>query len=167
MAMAATFEFDRYVFDTLMRDLVRHDRRPSAFLVYLAIAGFGGDGAHGLSHNDLADATGLSKRSVQDAITHLARRKLIEVQRVGPTEIALYRRSSRGVAEKKRRRGCPRRRSSFRSVSVRWSCSRSASAAGLRRAVRDCLGFHDLRRCSELHRIIAGIRVGRPGYAVG
>jgi hypothetical protein len=91
MAMAATFELDRYVLDTLMRDLVGHDRRPSAFLVYLAIAAHGGDGAHGLSHNDLADATGLSKRSVQDAITHLARRKLIEVQRVGPTEIALYR----------------------------------------------------------------------------
>jgi transcription initiation factor IIE alpha subunit len=93
MAMAATqgFELDRYVLDTLMRDLVGHDRRPSAFLVYLAILAHGGDGARGLSHNDLADATGLSKRSVQDAITHLARRKLIEVQRVGPTEIALYR----------------------------------------------------------------------------
>ena len=27
---------DHYVVDTLMRDLVGHDRRPSAFLVYLS-----------------------------------------------------------------------------------------------------------------------------------
>jgi CRP-like cAMP-binding protein len=91
MAMAATIALDVYVIDTLMRDLVKHDRRPSAFLVYLAIAAQAADGARGLSHADLSEATGLSKRSVQDAVTHLARRKLIEVQRVGPTETALYR----------------------------------------------------------------------------
>ncbi len=91
MAAKATFELDTYVAETLMRDLVGHDRRPSAFLVYLAIAAAGGDGARGMSYNDLAEMTGLSKRSTQDAIAHLARRKLIEVQRVGPTETALYR----------------------------------------------------------------------------
>lgn len=91
MAANITFEFDRYVIDTLMRDIVGHDRRPSAFLVYLAIAANAADGARGLSHGDLAEATGLSRRSVQDAVSHLARRKLIEVQRVGPTETALYR----------------------------------------------------------------------------
>lgn len=85
------FEIDRYVTDTLMRDLVGHDRRPSAFLVYLAIAAHGADGGRGLSYADLAEFTGLSKRSVQDAVAHLARRKLLEVHRVGPTEIALYR----------------------------------------------------------------------------
>ncbi len=74
-----------------MRDLVGHDRRPSAFLVYLAISAAGGDGARGMSYADLAEMTGLSKRSTQDAIAHLARRKLIEVHRVGPTETALYR----------------------------------------------------------------------------
>jgi CRP-like cAMP-binding protein len=98
MAMAAyhpakktSFELDTYVAETLMRDLVGHDRRPSAFLVYLAIAAAGADGARGLSHGDLAEMTGLSRRSVQDAIGHLARRKLIEVHRPGPTEMALYR----------------------------------------------------------------------------
>lgn len=91
MAAKATIELDAYVTDTLMRDLVSHDRRPSAFLVYLAIAASGQDGARGMSYGDLAEITGLSRRSVQDAIAHLARRKLIEVHRVGPTETALYR----------------------------------------------------------------------------
>jgi hypothetical protein len=93
MAMAAnsSLEIDRYVIDTLMRDIVGHDRRPSAYLVYLAIVGHAADGAKGLGYGDLAEATGLSRRSVQDAVSHLARRKLIEVQRVGPTETALYR----------------------------------------------------------------------------
>ena len=93
MAMGAKglFEADRYVVDTLMQDLVRHDRRPSAFLVYIAVMAHGEDGARGMSYADLAEFTGLSRRSVQDAISHLARRKLIEVQRVGPTEMALYR----------------------------------------------------------------------------
>lgn len=93
MAMAATplFEIDRYVVDTLMQDLVGHDRRPSAFLVYLAIAAHADDGGRGLSYADLAQLTGLSRRGAQDAVAHLARRKLIEVQRVGPTEMALYR----------------------------------------------------------------------------
>ena len=93
MAMPATppLEIDRYVIDTLMHDLVGHDRRPSAFLVYLAVAAHAADGGRGLSYADLAGLTGLSKRSVQDAVSHLARRKLLEVQRVGPTETALYR----------------------------------------------------------------------------
>lgn len=90
MAMAAkALELDRYVLDTLMRDLVRHDRRPSAFLVYLAIAGQATNA--GLSYADLASATGLSRRSVQDAIAHLAKRKLIEIHRGGLTETAFYR----------------------------------------------------------------------------
>jgi CRP-like cAMP-binding protein len=91
MATKSIVELDTYVVETLMRDLVGHDRRPSAFLVYLAIAGAGTNGAQGLSYGDLADMTGLSKRSVQDAIAHLARRKLVDVHRDGPTETALYR----------------------------------------------------------------------------
>ena len=91
MAAKSTVELDTYVVETLMRDLVGHDRRPSAFLLYLAIAGAGADGARGMSYGDLAEMTGLSKRAVQDAMAHLARRKLVEVHRVGPTETALYR----------------------------------------------------------------------------
>ena len=31
-------EFDDYIFDSLMRDLVGHDRRPASFLVYAWLA---------------------------------------------------------------------------------------------------------------------------------
>ncbi|UZK66392.1 hypothetical protein [Sphingomonas sp. M1-B02] len=72
-----------------MADLVGHDRRPSAFLVYLAITAAGERCA--LSHSDLATRTGLSKRSVQAGIGHLKRRALIEAESDGPTEVARYR----------------------------------------------------------------------------
>lgn len=90
-ANARPFAVDRYVVDTLMRDLVGHDRRPSAFLVYLAIAAQAEEGVRGMSYADLADYTGLSRRAAQDAVAHLARRKLIEVMRPGPTEVAIFR----------------------------------------------------------------------------
>jgi transcription initiation factor IIE alpha subunit len=94
MAMAATgrrreFAFDRYAIETLMGDLVGHDRRPSAYLVYLMIAAKNADGVKGLSHAELAEATGLSRRAVQDALAHLSRRRLVEIRRFSPTETAL------------------------------------------------------------------------------
>jgi hypothetical protein len=91
--MAATFHvLDAYVIDTLMADLIGHDRRPSAFLTYLAIfAAAGPQGRASLSYAQLADRTGLSKRSVQDAVKALAGRGLIEVARRGATEIPQYR----------------------------------------------------------------------------
>jgi len=79
---------DRYVIATLMRDLVGHDRRPSAFLVYLALLDLTEAGRSALSHAKLAEQTGLSKRAVQDAIRHLARRGLISMKRPGRTEPA-------------------------------------------------------------------------------
>jgi len=91
MAMAATLTIDPYVVDTLMRDLVGHDRRPASYLVYLAILLAARDKAAALSHQQLADRTGLSKRSVQEAIAHLSRRELLAVQRRGRTEAALLR----------------------------------------------------------------------------
>lgn len=91
MATRASFELDAYVADTLMRDLVGHDRRPSAFLVYLAIAALSGEGARGLSNADLAEMTGLSKRATQSAIAHLARRRLLAIERAGPTDKATFR----------------------------------------------------------------------------
>jgi CRP-like cAMP-binding protein len=91
MAMPAkAVSLDRYVVDTLMRDLVGHDRRPSAFLVYLAVLAQAEIGVRGMSYAELSDYTGLSRRATQDAISHLARRKLIEVIRPGPTEIAAF-----------------------------------------------------------------------------
>lgn len=93
MAMTAktAFALPRYVADTLMRDLVGHDRRPSAFLVYLAIAARAQERAATMSHRELAEYTGLSRRAVQDAVAHLKRRGLIAGERAGPTEAARYR----------------------------------------------------------------------------
>jgi predicted AAA+ superfamily ATPase len=87
------YTLDRYVIDTLMADLVGHDHRPSTFLVYLAIlaAAAAANGRAGLSYAALAERTGLSKRSTQNAVAALRRRFLIEVVRRGPTETPEYR----------------------------------------------------------------------------
>ena len=87
MAMDATTRFDPYVFDTLMRDLVGHDRRPAAFLVYVALAAHGGWRAW--SHVQLAEHTGLAKRTVQEALRHLSARGLVAVRRGTPVEPAV------------------------------------------------------------------------------
>ena len=83
---------DRYVVDTLMRDLVGHDRRPSALLVYLFL--WGSATARGrratASLRQLGEGTGLSKRAVQDALDLLERRRLLSRTRTGRTGIATY-----------------------------------------------------------------------------
>lgn len=81
-----SYSLDSYVIDTLMADLVGHDHRPSAFLVYLAIVAAASQGRAALSHAQLAERTGLAKRTVQDAVAALERRRLIEIRRHGPTE---------------------------------------------------------------------------------
>ncbi len=92
MAASATpYALDRYVLDTLMRDLVGHDRRTSAFLVYLRLTAAEADGHAALSYAQLAESTGLSRRAVQDAVNHLLRRALIAVRRGHVTEVATYR----------------------------------------------------------------------------
>lgn len=71
---------DRYVFDTLMADLVGHDRSAAAFLVYLFLwSRTRGAGARSTraSHNRIAEETGLSKSGVQAALRRLKRRKLV------------------------------------------------------------------------------------------
>jgi DNA-binding MarR family transcriptional regulator len=83
---------DAYVLDVLMRDLVAHDKHPSAFLVYLHLWRRAADvkGAVFVSYQMIADATGLSKSAVQDAIAALERRKLVRVQRKSPTATPGY-----------------------------------------------------------------------------
>lgn len=85
-----TYQLDRYVLDTLMADLVGHDHMPSAFLVYLAILAAHADGRASFSHAELAERTGQSRRTVQNAVANLQRRGLIETRRSGPTEAATY-----------------------------------------------------------------------------
>jgi hypothetical protein len=88
-----TVAVDTYIVDTLMRDLVGHDRQPSAYLVYL----FLWNETHGkkrpttqLALIDIADNVGLSKRGVQDALGHLGKRKLIAVERASITAVPVY-----------------------------------------------------------------------------
>ena len=84
------YTLDAYVLDALMRDLVGHDHRASAFLVYLVLAAASAEGAPRLSHAQLAERTGLSKRSVQDAVRHLVDRNLLRATRRGATEVPRY-----------------------------------------------------------------------------
>ena len=86
-----TFAVDRYVIETLLPDLVGHDRRASAFLIYMVILAAASDGRVALSHAQLAERAGLSRRSVQTAVDLLRRRQLIEVSRRGATDISEYR----------------------------------------------------------------------------
>lgn len=84
---------DRYVVDTLMRDLVGHDRSPSAFVVYLHLwaAGAGNRGRHvKTSHQEIAGQVGLSKTAVQIAIKRLVRRRLLHAERSAPTAVPDY-----------------------------------------------------------------------------
>jgi DNA-binding GntR family transcriptional regulator len=88
-----TLALDAYILDTLMRDLVGHDRRPSAFLVYLylwrATHGRGVAEAR-VALLGIAQEVGLSKRTVQDALGWLSKRKLITVERESLTVVPVY-----------------------------------------------------------------------------
>jgi hypothetical protein len=90
----SSIELDSYVVDVLMRDLVGHDKKPSAFLVYVFLAvqterqmrrGIAA------SFATIAAATGLSKTAVQGAIRHLGRRRLITISKAAPTAVPVYR----------------------------------------------------------------------------
>jgi len=88
-----TIAIDAYILDTLMRDLVGHDRRPSAFLVYLYLwrATHGrGDAVAQIALLDIAQDIGLSKRSVQEALSWLSKRELITVARQSITAVPVY-----------------------------------------------------------------------------
>ena len=91
--MTASISIDAYVLDTLMADLVGHDRQPSAFLVYVLLwRRTHGDGQPSvqLSLLDIATSTGLSKRAVQDALGLLSKRRLLSIQRESITAIPVY-----------------------------------------------------------------------------
>lgn len=92
--MARVPLLDDYILDVLMRDLVGHDKSPSAFLVYLHIwsqTEAKGVAAAALSHQKMAEATGLSKSAVQGAIRILTRRKLVRAAKSTVTATPEYR----------------------------------------------------------------------------
>jgi hypothetical protein len=90
----AFLRLDRYVVDVLLRDLVGHDHSPAAFVVYLflwgRVAGQRLKQAR-LSHNQIAQETGLSKSAVQGALRTLHRRKLVLSERRHQTDTPSHR----------------------------------------------------------------------------
>jgi hypothetical protein len=84
---------DPYVIDVLLPDLVGHDKRPAAFVVYLwlwAATRSVDRGTAFFSYQTLTDKTGLSKSAVQRAVAWLARRQLLRVRRASPTATPEY-----------------------------------------------------------------------------
>src|SRR4030095_781050 len=88
-----TLRFDLYVVESLMRDLVGHDKKPSAFVVYLYLCSrlaIERSRNTQASHQTIADDPGLSKSAVQMSIRHLLRRKLIRSERASNTAVPIY-----------------------------------------------------------------------------
>jgi hypothetical protein len=85
-------DLDDYVVDTLMRDLVGHDRRPASYLVYLWLTFEQGQrkGAVQVSYQELAESVGISKSSAQAAVSWLVRRKLLAVSKTNLTATPCY-----------------------------------------------------------------------------
>jgi len=76
-----------------MRDLVGHDKKASTFVVYLYLYVRRLDSKAArvqISLQKLSDSTGLSKRAVQAAVKHLARRRLLDVHRATRTAVPEY-----------------------------------------------------------------------------
>ncbi|HET9131317.1 MAG TPA: helix-turn-helix domain-containing protein [Terriglobia bacterium] len=88
-----TLRFDSYVVETLMPDLVGHDQKPSAFMVYLYLwsrLASARTKKIQASHQTIADDTGLSKSAVQMSVRHLVRRRLIRSELASRTATPVY-----------------------------------------------------------------------------
>src|SRR5207302_10662104 len=89
-----TIPIDDYVLDVLMRDLIGHDQQPAAYLVYLYLYGQAARKNWKrvvASVRTLADATGLSKSTIQTALPNLLRRELSGTTRDHATATARHR----------------------------------------------------------------------------
>jgi CRP-like cAMP-binding protein len=85
---------DAYLLDCLLPDLVGHDRRLSAFIIYLYLYRQGceqGNWSVRISHQSIASATGLSRSAVQSALAHLQNRQLVATTRAHSTAVPLHR----------------------------------------------------------------------------
>jgi hypothetical protein len=92
--MTEKIPIDAYVLDSLLPDLVGHDRRSGAFIVYVYLwRHTAGRRRHEcqVSHQGIAVDTGLSKSTVQAAIRLLRRRGLIQGTRDTQTATPRYR----------------------------------------------------------------------------
>src|SRR3954447_20154443 len=93
IVMKDAARLDAYLLDTLMPDLVGHDRQPSAFLVYLYLshqAGRRRTRSVVASLQAIAVDTGLSKSAVQRGLRTLARRRLVRIDKRSPTAVPSY-----------------------------------------------------------------------------
>jgi len=83
---------DDYLVETLLPDLVGHDRAPSAFLIYLKLWHMAGGPGRSVqaSLSTLAAETGLSKSSVQAALRHLRKRNCMTSRRASATAIPTH-----------------------------------------------------------------------------
>ena len=93
MSAIARLTLDPYVLDTLMPDLVGHDRRPSAFLVYLYLwrrTNAGRSRSSEIPLREIAEGTGISKRAVQNALRALVRRRLVTALHASPTSAPTF-----------------------------------------------------------------------------
>ena len=84
---------DTYIVETLLPDLVGHDRQPSAFLVYLHLwcRGRGRrERRASASLQQISSATGLSKSAVQHALRTLRRRGLVTSRQRAATAVPDY-----------------------------------------------------------------------------
>jgi hypothetical protein len=91
--MKEAARFDPYLFDSLMPDLVGHDRQPSAFLVYIYLAHRvtrARTRAIAVSLAAIAADTGLSKTAVQRGLRTLVRRRLLRVDKRARTAVPSY-----------------------------------------------------------------------------
>lgn len=89
-----TIPIDDYVIDVLMRDIVGHDQKPAAYLIYLYLYGQAARQRWKpviASLRALAEETGLSKSAVQTALELLRRRQLIETRSEHPTATPQHR----------------------------------------------------------------------------
>ena len=85
---------DVYLVESLLPDLVGHDRQPSAFIVYLYLwwrSGGRPGRATTVSLQQIAADTGLSKSAVQQALRTLKRRRLVAADRERSTSVPEYR----------------------------------------------------------------------------
>jgi len=75
-----------------MRDLVGHDHKPAAFLVYFWLYAEQQRLGHPVaaSHSTLAEETGLSRSTSQAAVAWLIRRKLLLVRKEAVTATPVY-----------------------------------------------------------------------------
>jgi hypothetical protein len=84
--------FDPYIHRTLLRDLVGHDHKPTAFLVYLWLYAEQQNSGKpvAISYASLAENTGLSRSASQSAVVWLIRRKLLSVAKESITATPVY-----------------------------------------------------------------------------